>query len=161
MPDPAEQLARIYQAGFEITQLELYPGTAAVVRDDVIALLRPTAAGLEMVGTPGWKIGESIGVLVEKDGRPHWHYLAAYFAVSGSRKPSPFDAGDLFLESLHQPIHHRLELMEVEPQFPIRGRVGVANEVSGAGVGWRCLPAPHPAHLRCAKMSDPPPPGEG
>src|SRR5437763_13077734 len=68
MPDPAEQLARIYQAGFEITQLELYPGAAAVVRDDVIALLRPTPTGLEMVGTPGWKIGESIGVLVEKDG---------------------------------------------------------------------------------------------
>src|SRR5437868_9835101 len=68
MPDPAEQLARIYQAGFEITQLERYPGAAAVVRDEVIALLRPSPAGLEMVGTPGWKIGESIGVLVEKSG---------------------------------------------------------------------------------------------
>jgi hypothetical protein len=68
MADPAAQLARIYQAGFEITQLDLYPGTAAVVRDEVIALLRPTPAGLEMVGTPGWKIGESIGVLVEKSG---------------------------------------------------------------------------------------------
>jgi len=68
MPDPAEQLARIYQAGFDITQLERYPGVAAVVRDDVIALLRPTPAGLEMIGTPGWKIGESIGVLVDKGG---------------------------------------------------------------------------------------------
>ena len=68
MPDPAEQLARIYQAGFEITQLELYPGAAAVVRDEVIALLRPTAAGLEMIGTPGWKVGESIAVLTEKNG---------------------------------------------------------------------------------------------
>jgi hypothetical protein len=68
MPDPAEQLARIYQAGFDITQLERYPGVAAVVRADVIVLLRPTPAGLEMVGTPGWKIGESIGVLVERGG---------------------------------------------------------------------------------------------
>src|SRR3954451_19242577 len=68
MADPAEQLARIYQAGFDITQLELYPGAAAVVRNDVIALLRPTPAGLEMVGTPGWKIGEAIGVLTEKNG---------------------------------------------------------------------------------------------
>src|SRR3954467_9607749 len=66
--DPAKQLARIYQAGFEITHLERYPGAAAVVRDEVIALLRPTPAGLEMVGTPGWKIGESIGVLIEKNG---------------------------------------------------------------------------------------------
>jgi hypothetical protein len=68
MSDPAEQLARIYQAGFEITQLERYPGAAAVVRDEVIALLRPTPAGLEMVGTPGWKVGESIAVLTEKNG---------------------------------------------------------------------------------------------
>ena len=68
MSDPAEQLARIYQAGFEITQLDLYPGAAAVVRDEVIALLRPTPAGLEMVGTPGWKVGESIAVLTEKNG---------------------------------------------------------------------------------------------
>lgn len=68
MPDPAEQLARIYQAGFDITQIDRYPGVAAVVRKDVIVLLRPTPSGLEMVGTPGWKIGESIGVLVEKAG---------------------------------------------------------------------------------------------
>ena len=68
MPDPAEQLARIYQAGFEITQIERYPGLAAVVRHDVIVLLRPTPAGLEMVGTPGWKIGETIGILVDKSG---------------------------------------------------------------------------------------------
>jgi hypothetical protein len=68
MSDPAEQLARIYQAGFDITQLELYPGAAAVVRDDVIALLRPTPNGLEMIGSPGWRIGESIGVLTEKNG---------------------------------------------------------------------------------------------
>jgi hypothetical protein len=68
MPDSAEQLARIYQAGFEITQLELYPGAAAVVRDEVIALLRPTPAGLEMIGTPGWKIGDAIAVLTEKNG---------------------------------------------------------------------------------------------
>ena len=68
MPDPAEQLARIYQAGFEIAQLDRYPGLAAVVRNEVIVLLRPTPAGLEMVGTPGWKMGEAIGVLVDKAG---------------------------------------------------------------------------------------------
>jgi hypothetical protein len=72
MADPAEQLARIYQAGFDITQLERYPGAAAIVRGDVIVLLRPTPSGLEMVGAPGWKIGESIGVLIEKNGRKYF-----------------------------------------------------------------------------------------
>jgi hypothetical protein len=72
MADSAEQLARIYHAGFDITQLERYPGAAAIVRNDVITLLRPTPTGLEMVGTPGWKIGDSIGVLVEKNGRKYF-----------------------------------------------------------------------------------------
>ena len=76
MADSAEQLARIYQAGFDITQLDLYPGAAAVVRDEVIALLRPTPAGLEMIGTPGWKIGESLAVLTEKDGAKVFQWKA-------------------------------------------------------------------------------------
>jgi hypothetical protein len=85
MPDPAEQLARIYQAGFEITQLERYPGTAAVVRDEVIALLRPTPTGLEMVGTPGWKIGDSIGVLVEKNGAKVFQSKATHVEATAER----------------------------------------------------------------------------
>jgi len=85
MPDPAEQLARIYQAGFDITQLERYPGVAAVVRDDVIALLRPTPAGLEMIGTPGWKIGESIGVLVDKGGSKVFQSKSTLFEATPER----------------------------------------------------------------------------
>jgi hypothetical protein len=85
MPDPAEQLARIYQAGFEITQLELYPGAAAVVRDEVIALLRPTPTGLVMVGTPGWKIGESIGFLIEKNGGKYFQSKAQLVELTPER----------------------------------------------------------------------------
>ena len=85
MPDPAEQLARIYQAGFEITQLERYPGAAAVLRDQVIVLLRPTPAGLEMVGTPGWKIGESIGVLVDKGGSKVFQSKSALVEATAER----------------------------------------------------------------------------
>lgn len=69
MPDPAEQLQRIYLAGFEIQQFERFPGSVGVVRDGAIALLRATPDGLQMIGTPGWRMGEALGVLVEKDGR--------------------------------------------------------------------------------------------
>ena len=69
MPDPAEQLQRIYLAGFEIQQFERFPGAVGVVRDGAIALLRATPDGLQMIGTPGWRMGEALGVLVEKDGR--------------------------------------------------------------------------------------------
>lgn len=68
MPDPAEQLQRIYLAGFELQTFDRYPNTVGVIRDSCIALLRSTPAGLQMVGTPGWRMGEVMGVLVEKEG---------------------------------------------------------------------------------------------
>jgi hypothetical protein len=69
MPDPSEQLQRIYQAGFELETFERFPKAVGAVRDGCIALLEATPDGLNMVGTPGWKMGEVLGVLVEKDGR--------------------------------------------------------------------------------------------
>ena|SRR5215469_12347389 len=69
MPDPAEQLQRIYLAGFELHIFDRYPNSVGVSRDGCIALLRSTPAGLELVGSAGWRMGELLGVLVEKDGR--------------------------------------------------------------------------------------------
>ncbi len=69
MPDPAEQLQRIYLAGFELETFERYPNAIGVLRDGCIALLRSTPTGLQMIGTPGWRMGEVLGVLLEKDGR--------------------------------------------------------------------------------------------
>jgi hypothetical protein len=69
MPDPAEQLQRIYLAGFELQTFDRYPNTIGIIRDGCIALLRSTPTGLQMVGTPGWRMGEVLGVLVEKNGR--------------------------------------------------------------------------------------------
>ena len=69
MPDPAEQLQHIYLAGFELQTFDRYPNSIGVMRDGCIALLRATPNGLEMIGTPGWRMGEVLGVLVEKDGR--------------------------------------------------------------------------------------------
>jgi len=69
MPDPAEQLQRIYLAGFELQTFDRYSTSVGVIRDGCIALLRATPVGLEMIGTPGWRMGEVLGVLVEKDGQ--------------------------------------------------------------------------------------------
>ncbi len=70
MPDPAEQLQRIYLAGFDLQTFDRFPKCVGAVRDDCIALLVPSVDGLQMLGTPGWRIGETIGVLTEKEGRP-------------------------------------------------------------------------------------------
>ena len=69
MPDPAKQLQRIYLAGFELQKFDRFPKCVGVVRDSCIALLVPAVDGLQMLGTPGWRIGEIIGVLTEKEGR--------------------------------------------------------------------------------------------
>ena len=67
--DSAEQLQRIYLAGFELQTFERYPAAVGVLRDGCIALLRSTPNGLQLIGTPGWRMGEVLGVLVQKDGR--------------------------------------------------------------------------------------------
>ncbi len=67
--DSAEQLQRIYLAGFELETFDRYPRAIGATRDGCIALLEATPDGLRMVGTPGWRMGEVFGVLVEKDGR--------------------------------------------------------------------------------------------
>ena len=67
--DPAEQLQRIYLAGFELETFASFPKCIGVVREGCIALLVPGVGGLQMLGTPGWRMGEAIGVLVERQGR--------------------------------------------------------------------------------------------
>ena len=69
MPDSAEQLQRMYVAGFELQMFDRYPKCVGVVRDNCIALLVPGVDGLQILGTPGWRMGEVIGVLTEVQGR--------------------------------------------------------------------------------------------
>ena len=74
MPDPAEQLQQIYVAGFELKVFDRFPKCVGVVRDSCIALLVPSVDGLQMLGTPGWLMGEALGVLVETGGRRVFQY---------------------------------------------------------------------------------------
>lgn len=69
MPDPTEQLQKLYLEGFELETFERFPNSVGILRDGCIALLRATPNGLELIGTPGWRMGEVMGVLVEIDGR--------------------------------------------------------------------------------------------
>jgi hypothetical protein len=68
MPDSAEQLQRLYIAGFELQTFERYPKCIGVVRDNCVALLVPGVDGLQILGTPGWRMGEVMGVLTEREG---------------------------------------------------------------------------------------------
>ena len=69
MPDSAEQLQRVYLAGFELQTFERYPKCIGAMRDNCVALLVPGVDGLQILGTPGWRVGEVMGVLTEREGR--------------------------------------------------------------------------------------------
>ena len=69
MPDSAEQLQRLYLAGFELQTFERYPKCIGVIRENCVALLVPGVDGLQVLGTPGWRMGEVMGVLTEREGR--------------------------------------------------------------------------------------------
>jgi hypothetical protein len=102
MPDPAEQLARIYAAGFDVQTFERFPRAVGIIRDDVIALFEPLSTGLRMIGAPGWRMGEVMGVLVEENGRRVFRYKDQVDEAT----PEKVEALDRFqrdLESLLQP----------------------------------------------------------
>src|SRR3981081_1503420 len=67
--DSAEQLQRIYLAGFELQTFDRYPKCIGVIRDNCVALLVPGVDGLQILGVPGWRMGEVMGVLTEEEGR--------------------------------------------------------------------------------------------
>ena len=68
MPDPAEQLQRLYLAGFELETFDRFPKAIGVLRDNCIAFLVPGPDGLQILGNVGWRMGESLGPLVERSG---------------------------------------------------------------------------------------------
>ena len=67
--DSAEQLQKIYLAGFELKTFERYPKLIGVTKGNCVALLVPGVDGLQIMGAPGWKMGEVLGVLTEVAGR--------------------------------------------------------------------------------------------
>jgi hypothetical protein len=69
MPDSAEQLQKIYLAGFELQSLERFPAAVGVVKGNCIVLLQATPTGLQPIGQAGWRLGDALGVLVEKEGK--------------------------------------------------------------------------------------------
>src|SRR5215467_10087745 len=85
MADPAEQLARLYAAGFEIQTFERYPRAVGVMRYGAIALVEPTPEGLRLVGVPGWRMGELMGVLVEESGRQVFRSKAEVVEATSER----------------------------------------------------------------------------
>src|SRR6185312_2301276 len=66
---PEEQLQRLYVAGFVLETFDRFPKAIGVLRQGYVAFLVPGPDGLQILGNVGRRMGESLGPLVERDGR--------------------------------------------------------------------------------------------
>ncbi len=85
MADSAEQLQRLYLAGFELQTFDRYPKCVGVIRDNCVALLVPGVDGLQILGAPGWRMGEVMGVLTEREGRQVFQAKSEIVEATGVR----------------------------------------------------------------------------
>lgn len=85
MPDPSAQLRSLVEAGFELETFERYPKAVGAVRDGCIALLEVGPDGLRLLGQPGWRMGEVMGLLVEKAGRQVFQYKSEVVEATEER----------------------------------------------------------------------------
>jgi hypothetical protein len=85
MPDPAEQLARLYAAGFELQTFDRFPSAIGIIREECIALYEATPGGLKLIGRPGWKLGEVLGVLTTVAGRQVFQAKAEIVEATAER----------------------------------------------------------------------------
>jgi hypothetical protein len=86
MPDPSEQLQKLYLSGFDVATHDRYPQSVVVSRGNCAALLQVAAQGLSVLGLPGWRMGDLFGVLVEKDGRSVFQLKSEIVDATDERK---------------------------------------------------------------------------
>jgi hypothetical protein len=101
MADSAEQLQRLYLAGFELQTFERYPKCIGVMRDNCVALLVPGVNGLQILGTPGWRMGEVMGVLTEREGRKVFQAKTEIVEATRERLEALRKFGEELKELLH------------------------------------------------------------
>src|SRR5438552_3212302 len=99
--DSAEQLQRIYIAGFELQTFDRYPKCIGVIRDNCVALLVPGVGGLQVLGRPGWRMGEVMGVLTEREGRQVFQAKTEIVEATAERR----EALQRFREDLMKLLH--------------------------------------------------------
>ena len=102
MPDSAEQLQRLYLAGFELQTFERFPKCIGVMRESCVALLVPGVDGLQVLGTPGWRMGEVMGVLTEREGRKVFQAKSEIVEATPERIEALRKFGDELKELLHE-----------------------------------------------------------
>lgn len=66
MTDSSEILQSLYLAGFELQTFDRFPRAIGVIKGNCVALLEPAGNSLRVIGRPGWRMGEALGVLTSR-----------------------------------------------------------------------------------------------
>ena len=74
MPDPAEILQALYVAGFELHTFDRFPRGVGVSKGNCMLLLVAAHDGWQILGNPGWKMGDFMGVLTTIQGAPTFQW---------------------------------------------------------------------------------------
>ena len=83
--DTAQQLQNLCAGGFELQTFDRYPNAIGVIRGNCIALFQSSANGLQMIGTPGWRMGGVLGVLTTRSGEPVFQAKSEIVAATAER----------------------------------------------------------------------------
>jgi hypothetical protein len=67
-PDQMERFAKLLQSGFRPVTLDRYERLLGIERDGFIVLLDLSEGNVRAFSQPGYRIGDGIGMLVERDG---------------------------------------------------------------------------------------------
>ncbi len=74
VPDQVATMNRLQAAGFDCATLAGVEGYLAVEKDGFAALLEPIEGSFRIFGQIGYRMGESLGTLVEQEGRQVFVY---------------------------------------------------------------------------------------
>jgi hypothetical protein len=85
MAHPARQLQALYAAGFDLQTFDRYPKAVGVAKGNCIVLMTAATDGLIMLGAPGWRMGEVLGVLTEVSGRKVFQAKAELLEATAER----------------------------------------------------------------------------
>jgi hypothetical protein len=74
-PSQTARLEKLLEAGFHFITQERYGPYFGVERDGFVILIDPADGGLRTFGQAGYRIGDGIGMLVERGGKKEfvWH----------------------------------------------------------------------------------------
>ena len=73
-PEQVATMNRLQSAGFDCATLAEVERYLAVEKDGFAALLEPIEGGFRIFGQIGFRMGESLGILVEQEGRQVFVY---------------------------------------------------------------------------------------